>query len=193
LEGVALRHQDMPVEGKRIHLSALALRFEHGTPAEQSESATSLGSCAQWTGDMVDAERWYRLASSLEATDTNEARQKSYAVIRLSTLLTQLGRHEEAVDAAKRAQNILSDHLPGDIATVCAGLHSAQATIGHAESRFTEDPHLARSLLDEVLPILLRTRENLQGFGPAANEALNWCDEQIDFATRLGQAIAPLG
>ncbi len=193
LQGTALRRQDLPVEACRIHRTALELRREHGTPAEQCECAMSLGSCAQWSGDVAAAERWYRLASKLQPADANHARQKSCALIRLSALLTQLSRHEEAVNAAENAQNTLVENLPGDIATVCASLHLAHALIGHAEMLLARTSERARPLLDEVLQMLLSTRENLHGFGPVGKEELNWCDEQLDFVDRLRQSLDPQG
>jgi tetratricopeptide (TPR) repeat protein len=189
LEGTALRRQDQAMEAHRIHSAAFALRREHGTDAEQSESAICLGSCAQWLGDIASAERWYRFASNLEAADANQARQQSCALIRLSALLTKLSRHEEAVEAARRAHRVLSDHSPGDILTICASLHLAQCMIGHAEALLVEKADLAKSLLEEASQMLRCTRENLQAFGFTFNEELNWCDQQLDFADRLRQSL----
>jgi tetratricopeptide (TPR) repeat protein len=189
LEGIALRRQDQAVEAHRIHLAAFALRREHGTPCEQSESAISLGSCAQWIGDVAAAERWYRIASNLEAADANQARQQSCALIRLSALLTKLSRHEEAVEASRRAHRDLCNHAPGDMLTICASLHLAQCMIGHAESLLVDKADLAKSLLEEASQTLRCARENLQGFGFTVNEELNWCDEQLDFADRLRQSL----
>lgn len=192
LEGAALRRQDLPLAAHRVHLAALDLRREHGTSIEQCESALSLGSCAQWTGDAAAAEHWYRLASNLEVADGHHAQQKSHALIRLSGLMTQLSRHEEAITAAKQAQNTLIENLPGDVDTVCAGLHLAQAKISHAATLLTENPDLAKSLLEEVSQALKVTRDDLQGFGPTVNEELVWCDEQIDFTDMLRQTIASM-
>jgi hypothetical protein len=149
----------------------------------------SLGACAEWTGDWAAAEHWYRSASNLDVAVAERTRKKSYALIRLSHVLTRLSRHEEAVDAARSAQNLLSEQWPGNVETISAGLHTTQAMIGHGEKLLGENPDSARSLLDEISLLLRTAREDLSGFGPAAELELAWCDEQLDFVERLGQAI----
>jgi|CXWL01.1.fsa_nt_gi tetratricopeptide (TPR) repeat protein len=189
LEGAALRRQDQPVEASRIHLAALALRRDYGIPDEQGESAMSLASCAESTGDLAAAERWYRCAGNFEVADAGQARRKSSALIRLSTLLTKLSRHEEAMEAAQSAQKLMNEYMPGDVATISAGLHTAQATIRHAEKLLGEDSDRVCSLLDNTSILLRTTREDLSGFGLEADRDLAWCDEQFDFVERLRQTI----
>lgn len=185
LKGAAHRRQDQPVEAGRIHLAALALRREHGTPAEQCESAASLGFCAQWSGDVAAAERWYQAAANFAGESAAGVRQKSWAQIQLSGLLSRLSRHEEAVEAARCAQHVLSEHLPGEMVTIAVGLHLAQAIIAYAETLLGENSDRARSLLADISPMLLTTRENLLAFGPDIQEELAWCDQLLDFTERL--------
>ena len=191
LEGAALRRQDQPVEASRIHLAALAIRRDYGIPDEQGESAMSLGSCAEWAGDLAAAERWYRCAGNLHVAETDQARKKSSALIRLSSLLTKLSRHEEAIDAARSSQMLLHEYMPGELDTISAGLHTAQAMIRLAENQFVEDADSAYALLLETTRLLQRTREDLSGFGPAADVDLAWCEEQLVFLGMLRQTILP--
>lgn len=189
LAGVALRRQDQPVEAGRLHRAAFALRRDYGTPDEQSESALSLGLCAEWSTDLCAAEHWYRRSLVVDAVEKEQAQRKSSALIRLSTLLSRLSRHDEALDAAGNAAGLLRECCPGDIAAISAGLYVTLATIRRSEDLVAENADAARSYLDETSHRLTPIREDLLAFGQLAHLELAWCDEQAQFVETLRLAI----
>ncbi len=189
LEGLCLRRADQPEAARRVHLVAYSLRNEHGTEAEQCESATGVGLCAESLGKNVEAQMWLQRAASVPCTNAATAKKKSFALFRLSTLFTSLSRHEEAVQAAQTAQNTLADFLPDDLSTISAFLQITQARLRQIEKLVSENSERAGCHMDEVFTQLGSTREELSAFGSSADADLAWCDEQLHFLDRLRYAL----
>lgn len=188
LAGGCMRRCERYVEAEHIHKSAFTLRSDFGEPAERMESATSLGLCREWTEDYAGAEHWYSLAASMESTDPRGANRSAWANIRLSMLLTEQSRHDESIFAARAAQRILEMACPGEIPSLVANLHVAQSMIKRVE--LMTGGSEAKAELAKILEMLAQTQMELLAFGAVAESDLEWCEQQIDFVSRLWETVS---
>ena len=133
-----------------------------------------------------DAQRWCRAAIDL-ATHVSDrpSAEQAQAWSRLSTVLTSLGRHDDAVAAARTARDFWRKHDLPAVTAARADLNLAQALMKNGESVYEIDAAAARRLLDEALTFLATAAEELPPFGPEAAVDVRQCADQTDFARRL--------
>lgn len=187
--GFALRRQDRCTEASRMHSAALELRRQYATPAEQLESVLSLAACAEWNNDERAAERWLRIAIGFNDIEPNVVLLKASSLIRYSCFLTNSARHAEAIAVSRRAQTLLDEHMPGELASAAAGITAANALIRLVEFNLQEDPDAALHSLKTAAQYVTCLRETLSGFGTAARGELAWCDEQFELLEQLRQVL----
>lgn len=184
--GCAHRRQERLADAYHAHLAAYRLREEHGSIDERWESAMSLVVDCTVARRDDEAQRWCRVAidlavNTLEQPDSKQAQSWG----RLAYALISLGRHEEAVAAARTARDLWRKHDVAAVTTARADLEVAHALIESAKSVYESDAAQARSLLTEALALLATAADELPPFGPEASADVRRCTEQTDFARRL--------
>lgn len=188
IEGCSLRRCEQYDSAERIHRVAYELRHEYGRGAEQVESAISLGTCRQWAGDLAYAQQWLRRAADLPPDSPACARQSAWANVRLSMLLSEQAHHDDAIQAARKAHEILRAYFPGQHFAWVANLHLTEAMIRQVEVNF--EHHDASNSFMLIGEILTQNRKELEAFGACVANDLDWCDQQLDFLLRLQASMA---
>ena len=184
--GLLYRRSDRPDDAYTTHLAALHLRCAHGSIDERWETLVSLGLDADVARRYADAENWYRRALSDGARADEEAERKQAAAwSHLAVCLTAVGRHEEAVHAARTARDFWRAHDPGATAVAKADLALGHALLQHGESLYADDSERTRLILHEARDWLTAAHESLLAFGPECAADAGGCQEQLDFAGRL--------
>ncbi|MFH1109346.1 MAG: hypothetical protein V1790_09150 [Planctomycetota bacterium] len=184
--GCAYRRQERLDDAQHCHRAAYRLRQEHGSVEERWESAMSLAvNCTVARRD-DEAQRWCRVAIDLAAAASDQpAAKQAQAWGRLSAALTALGRHEEAVAAARTAREFWRMHDIAAVTAARADLDVAQALMKFGESVYESDAQAARTILSEALQSLATAAEELPPFGPEAAADVRRSAELTDFARRL--------
>jgi len=184
--GYAHRRQERLADAYHAHLAAYRLREEHGSFDEQWETAMSLAVDCTVARRDDEAQRWCRVAIDLAVETSDQAAAKqAQSWGRLATALTSLGRHEEAVAAAKSAREFWRSHDRSAVTAARADLDVAHALVESAKSVYESDAAQARKLLDEALAFLATAADELPPFGVQAAADVRRCTEQTDFARRL--------
>ncbi len=184
--GCAYRRQERLDDAHRSHRAAYRLRQEHGSVDERWESAMSLTIDCAVARRHDEAQRWCRVAIDLAAAASDQpAAKKAQAWGRMSAALTALGRHEEAVAAARTAREFSRMHDIAAVAAARADLEVAQALMKFGESVYERDAKAARTILSEALESLATAAEELPPFGNEAAPDVRRCSELTDFARRL--------
>lgn len=188
IEGCSLRRCEQYDSADRIHRVAYELRREHGRGAEQAESAISLGTCHQWAGDLAHAQQWLRRAADLPPDTPACARQTAWANLRLSMLLSEQAQHDDAIQAARKAHEILRGYFPGQYFSWVANLHLTEAMIRKLQDNL--EHHDVSNSFVLIGEILTQNRKELEAFGVCVANDLDWCDQQLDFLFRLQASLA---
>jgi tetratricopeptide (TPR) repeat protein len=184
--GCVCRRQERLDDARRSHQAAYRLRQEHGSVEERWESAMSLAVDCTVARRDEDAERWCRVAIDLAATASDQpAAKQAQTWSRLSAALTALGRHEEAVAAARTARDFWRMHDIAAVTAARADLEVAQALMKFGESLYERDAKASRTILGEALECLTTAAEELPPFGPEAAADVRRSAELTDFARRL--------
>jgi tetratricopeptide (TPR) repeat protein len=184
--GYAHRRQERLADAYHAHLAAYRLREEHGSFDERWESAMSLAVDGTVARREDEAETWCRVAVGLAVeTCENADAQQAQSWGRLLLALGSLGRHDEAVAAAKTAREFWRKHDRSAVTAARADLDVAQALIESAKSVYESDAVQARTLLNEALTFLTTAADELPPFGAEASADVRRCTEQTDFARRL--------
>jgi tetratricopeptide (TPR) repeat protein len=184
--GYAHRRQERLDDAHRSHQAAYRLRQEHGSVEERWESAISLTLDCVVARRHDEAQRWCRVAIDLAAAASDQpAAKQAQAWGRLSAALTALGRHEEAVAAARTARDFWRMHDLAAVTAARADLEVAQALMKFGESVYERDARAARRILSEALECLTTAAEELPPFGDEAAADVRRSAELTDFARRL--------
>jgi len=184
--GCAYRRQERLDDAHHSHRAAYCLRQEHGSFDERWETAMSLAVDCTVARRHDEAQRWCRVAIGLAAAASDQpAAKQAQAWSRLSAALTALGRHEEAVAAARTARDFWRMHDIAAVTAARADLEVAQALMKFGESVYERDATAARTILSEALECLTTAAEELPPFGPEAADDVRRSAELTDFARRL--------
>ena len=184
------RRRDRAEQAYEIHLKAYRLREAHGSIEELWETAVSLGQDAYVAQRWDDAERWFGKAVALASeADQKTQRLRAIAHAHLAAALTNAGRHEHAVDAARSAMSEWQEHDPGGVETVEARIGLGYALLRHGEALVECADGNAREILEEALQRLKAAYEELLPFGSAISTQARTCLAQQDFANRLLAAL----
>ena len=184
--GCAYRRQERLDDAHRSHWAAYRLRQEHGSVEERWESAMSLTIDCAVARRHDEAQRWGRVAIDLAAAASDQpAAKQAQAWSRLSAALTALGRHEEAVAAARTARDFWRTHDLTAVTAARADLEVAQALMKFGESVYERDAKAAQTILSEALECLTTAAEELPPFGDEAAADVRRSAELTDFARRL--------
>ncbi len=184
--GYAHRRQERLAAAHHAHLAAFRLREEHGSLDERWESAMSLAIDCTVARRNDEAQRWCRAAIDLALnTLAQPAAKQAQAWGRLANVFSALGRHQEAVTAARTARDLWRRHDRSAVTAARADLDVAHALIESAKSIYESDAAQARTLLAEALAFLATCADELPPFGPDAAADVRRCAEQTDFARRL--------
>lgn len=190
--GWLYRRQDRPDDAYRTHLAAYRLREQHGSFEELWETATELGLDTDVGRRREEARRWYRIAiETAEKTSEESARKLAVSWTHLSTSLTDDGRHEEAVTAARTARDWWRKHDISDVTAARADLALGSALLKHGETLHGRCDQPVKSVLEEAAEWLTAAREALLAFGPENAADARLCAEQQDFAKRLLESLDP--
>jgi len=184
--GCAYRRQERLDDAHRSHRAAYRLRQEHGSFDERWESSMSLTVDCAVAQRYDEAQRWCRVAIDLAAAASDHpAAKQAQAWSRLSAVLTALGRHDEAVAAARTAREFWRKHDIAAVTAARADLEVAQALMKFGESVYERDAKAARTILSEALESLATAAEELPPFGPEAAADVRRSAELTEFARRL--------
>lgn len=183
--GTALRRQER-LDAYQAHLAAYRLREEHGSLDECWETAMSLAVDCTVARRDDEAQRWCRVAIDLAVkTPDQPIAKQAQSWDRLATALTSLGRHEEAVAAAKTAREFWRKHDRSAVTAARADLDVAHALVESAKSLYENDAAQARTFLNEAFAFLTKAADELPPYGVEAAADVRRCTEQADFARRL--------
>jgi len=183
--GTALRRQER-LDAYHAHLAAYRLREEHGSSDERWESAMSLAVDCTVARRDDEAQRWCRAAIDLAVETSDQAAAKqAQSWGRLATTLTSLGRHEEAVAAARTAREFWRKHDRSAVTAARADLDVAHALVESAKSVYESNAAQARTFLNDALAFLTTAADELPPFGAEAAADVRRCTEQTDFALQL--------
>lgn len=184
--GYAHRRQERLADAYHAHLAAYRLREEHGSLDERWESAMSLAVDCTVARRDDEAQRWCRMAIDLAVeTPDQPLLKQAQAWGRLANALSALGRHEEAVAAAKTARDLWRKHDRSAVTAARADLDLAGTLMKHAEFVYESDCARAKVLLTETLALLVTAADELPPYGVEAAADVRLCTEQADFARRL--------
>lgn len=184
--GCAHRRQERLGDAYHAHLAAYRLREEHGSMDERWESAMSLAVDCTVARRDDEAHRWCRAAIDLAVETSDQAAAKqAQSWGRLASTLTSLGRHDEAVAAARTAREFWRSHDRSAVTAARADLHVVHALVESAKALYESDAAQARTLLNEALAFLATAADELPPFGPEVSADVRRCSEQTDFARRL--------
>lgn len=184
--GFVYRREERLDDAYRAHLAAYCLYVEHGSLDERWETAMNLAVDCTVARRNDEAHRWCRAAIDLATYGSERpSAQQAQAWSRLSTVLTSLGRHDDAVAAARTARDFWRKHDLAAVTAARADVYLAGALIKHAESIYDSDVTHTRKLLDEALAFLATAADELPPFGLETVADIRRCAEQTDFAQRL--------
>ena len=184
--GWVYRRQDRPNEASRAHLATYHLREHHGSFDELWETASELGLDAYVARAYEDGQRWHRVAINAAQRVSEEPERKQAIVwTNLSTLLTDSGKHDEAVAAARTARDWWREHDVGAESAAQADLKLGGTLLAQGEALHDRGDKLGRPILDEAVNWLATAREELLAFGPDHAADAQLCLEQKDLAERL--------
>lgn len=184
--GYAHRRQERLTDAYHAHLAAYRLREEHGSSDERWETAMSLAVDCTVSQRDDEAQRWCRVAIDLAVnTPDQPIAKQAQPWGRLANSLSTLGRHEEAVAAARTARDLWRKHDRSAVTAARADLDIAAVLMKHAESVYESDCAQARRLLTEALTFLATAADELPPFGAEAAADVRRCSEQADFTRRL--------
>ncbi|MEK7731397.1 MAG: hypothetical protein AAB363_06025 [Planctomycetota bacterium] len=184
--GYAHRRQERLADAYHAHLAAYRLREEHGSSDERWETAMSLAVDCTVSRRDDEAQRWCRVAIDLAVeTSQQPIAKQAQSWGRLAFALISLGRHDEAVAAARTARDLWRIHDRSAVTAARADVDLAGALMKHAESIYESECAQARKLLSEALAFLATAADELPPFGPEAAADVRRCAEQTDFARRL--------
>lgn len=183
--GFVLRRQDRPMAARRCHLCAYELRRCFGSYDEIWQAATELGLDADVAGRPAEAQRWYRRAIEAGASAGQSPLQKQAdAWTHLVAALSEDKAFDEAIAAARTARELWRQH---DLSAVTAA--RADLTLGRALLERAAHGHGMSDVADtlvEAVDRLHQARDALLAFGRLGTEDAARCEEQLDFAKRLG-------
>ncbi len=189
--GRLYRRRDCPEDAYKVHLAAYDLHERYGSFDELWETAIELGLDADVARRYDDARRWYRIAIEIAGKTSDEpARKQAIAWTYLSTSLTDDGRHDEAVAAAREARDCWREHDITAVTAAQADLKLGRTLLAQGESLHECGDRLAKPILDEAIKWLATAREALLAFGPEYAADARLCLEQQDFAERLIASLA---
>jgi len=184
--GNAHRRQERLVDAHHAHLAAYRLRDEHGSLDERWETALSLAVDGTVARRDDEAQRWCRAAIDLAVqTSDQPIAKQAQSWGRLANTLSPLGRHEEAVAAARTAREFWRRHDRSAVTAARADLDVAHALIESAKALYESDAAQAGTLLNEALAFLTTAADELPPYGVEAAADVRRCTEQADFARRL--------
>ena len=184
--GYAYRRQERLADAYHAHLAAFSLREEHASFDERWETAMSLAVDCTVARRDDEAQRWCRTAIDLAVkTPDQPLAKQAQAWGRLAAVLGALGRHEEAVAAARNARDFWRKHDRSAVTAARADVELAGALMKYAESVYESDGAHAKVLLTEALALLATAADELPPFGAEAFAEDRRCTEQTDFVRRL--------
>ena len=188
--GWIYRRQDRPDAAYRTHLSAHALREQHGSFEELWETAVELALDADIARRHDDARHWHRAAIEAAKHATEEPERKgAIAWTNLATSCIESGRYEEAVNAARNGRDCWREHDLGHVSAARADLKLGSALLKQGEALHDRGDPLAQPLLDEAIEWLTTAHENLSAFGPGGADDARSCLELKDFAQCLRTSL----
>jgi tetratricopeptide (TPR) repeat protein len=190
--GKILRRLDRTDEAQSILQTALHLREQHGSVAEQWESSVELGLTADVARRHDEAASWYQRAIEHAArAEASSNRLQAEAWGHLARSFGSAGQHDQAVEAARRARDLWQAHDPGAATALLADLRLAGAllarTIAVQESGNAQEP----TSLDEAIALFDAATEGLPAFGSEFQADAHWAIEQKHFAERLRKQLTP--
>ncbi len=184
--GWVYRRQDRLDDAYRTHVVAYHLREHHGSFDELWETAGELGLDADVARQYEKAHHWHRVAiEAAQNVSQDRQRKQAIACTNLSTSLTNSGKHDEAVEAARRARVCWREHDAGAVTVPRSNLKLGSTLLAQGEALHDLGDRLAKSVLDEAVELLATAGEELLAFGPANAADARLCLEQKDFARRL--------
>lgn len=188
--GCILRRQDRPNDAYQVHSSAYHLRNEHGSHEEVWESAASLGMDSHLARRESDCRSWHRIAVEAAALASEEPEHKqALSWTSLSSSLTASGEHDEAVEAARTARRWWLEFDRSAVTAAKADVILGHALLKRGENMLDQDNREAKEVLAEASRWLESAHEALSAFGPGTAGDVRWCEEQIDFASRLRRTL----
>jgi tetratricopeptide (TPR) repeat protein len=184
--GILQRRRESWEEALQSHRLALLLRERCGSTEERWESQVELGVDCELSRDLTGAISWH--AKAVE-TAAGLPDKQAVAWTHLAGAYGAADRHEEALDAARRAHELWTAFDPSAVAVPRAEARLGGALVALAAGLLDRDPPRARILLREALDRLCSARESLEAFGPQTRLQAAICDEQRDFAERLSASL----
>ncbi len=184
--GCLYRRQERLDDACHAHLTAFHLYEEHGTVDERWDAAMNLAIDSAVARRDNDALQWCRTAIDLAGRCSERPiERQAQAWSRLSTIQTSLGRHDDAVAAARTARECWRKHDVAAVTAARADLELAAALMKFAESVYESECDRAKMLLNESLEYLASAADELPPFGPEAAADVRRCTDLTDFAKRL--------
>ena len=180
------RRRDHAQQAYTVHLEAYRLREAWGSAEELWETAISLGQDARVARRIEEAQTWFEKAVvHAGVADLEACRLRAVAYAQLAVVLTDRGRHEQAVDAARSALAQWRQHDPGGVDTARALMELSHALLKRGEALVECGDPCAPAVLEELLKGLQAAHEELSAFGPTCFAEVQSCLALQDFARRL--------
>ncbi len=191
LVGWIYRRQDQPTFATSVHETALKLRQDHGTIAEQWETMVELGLDAELARKLDHAQRWYtkaiETAGKLEEPHDLQLASNHDHLCRvfLAGDATQF-----AVDAARAARTHWRAHDIRLASASRADLALGNALLMHAEFHLASDPQAVHDIISECVALLEKAKDALAAFGPKHAGEVDRCQQHLEVAHKMRDAAS---